>query len=128
MMEHRRSWTLSLDGREHRVDVVYRALFGLISIEVDGKRAARGWRELQTVFGGATLWCDLNGHRLAARVTPPWARQEYSFALRLDGELQPGSDPQPESKALTRQTLVELVGFGVIIGVIVAIAQVLLSR
>ena len=105
-MEHRRSWTVSLDGVDRRIDVVYAALLGWMSIEVDGERRKRGWREWQTVFGGAELSCDIDGHRVDARVTQPYGRQQYAFALSIDGELQPGSDPQPEPRALKRQTLI----------------------
>jgi hypothetical protein len=107
-MQHRRSWTATLNGVDHRIDVVYAALSGWMSIEVDGERRQRGWREWQTVFGGADLSCQLDGHRLNARVTQPWGRQEYAFALRIDGELQPGSDPQPEPGNLKRQTLIAI--------------------
>jgi hypothetical protein len=105
-MEHRRSWTGSVDGVDHRIDVVYRALTGWMEIEVDGVRQARGWREWQTVVGGAELSCDIDGHRIDARVTQPFGKQDYAFALRIDGQLLPGSDPQPEPRALKRQTLV----------------------
>ena len=107
-MEHRRSWTVTLDGVDHRIDVVYKALSGWMSIEVDGQRRQRGWREFQTVFGGAVLSCDLDGHRLEARITQPFQQQLYSFALRIDGEVQPGSDPQPEPGNLKRQTLIAI--------------------
>jgi hypothetical protein len=108
VMQHRRSWTATLNGVDHRIDVVYAALSGWMSIEVDGERRQRGWREWQSVFGGADLSCELDGHRLDARVTQPWGRQEYAFALRIDGELQPGSDPQPEPGNLKRQTLIAI--------------------
>ena len=107
-MEHRRTWTATLDGVDRRIDVVYKALSGWMSIEVDGQRRQRGWREFQTVFGGAVLSCDLDGHRLEARITQPFQQQLYSFALRIDGELQPGSDPQPEPGNLKRQTLIAI--------------------
>jgi len=97
---------VSLDGVDRRIDVVYAALLGWMSIEVDGERRKRGWREWQTVFGGAELSCDIDGHRVDARVTQPYGRQQYAFALSIDGELQPGSDPQPEPRALKRQTLI----------------------
>jgi hypothetical protein len=108
VMQHRRSWTATLNGVDHRIDVVYAALSGWMSIEVDGERRQRGWREWQSVFGGADLSCELDGHRLDARVTQPWGRQEYAFALRIDGELQPASDPQPEPANLKRQTLIAI--------------------
>ena len=107
-MEHRRSWTVTLDGVDRRIDVVYKALSGWMSIEVDGQRRQRGWREFQTVFGGAVLWCDLDDHRLEARITQPFQQQLYSFALKIDGEVQAGSDPQPEPGNLKRQTLIAI--------------------
>jgi hypothetical protein len=107
-MEHRRSWTSTFDGVDHRIEVVYRALSGWMEIEVDGVRQARGWREWQTVVGGANLSCAIGGHRVDARVTQPFAQQTYAFALRIDDQLQPGSDPQPEPRALKRQTLLAL--------------------
>ncbi|MEA2578524.1 MAG: hypothetical protein QOD78_2112 [Chloroflexota bacterium] len=107
-MEHRRSWLATIDGVDHRIDVVYAALSGWMTIEVDGQRRQRGWREFQTVFGGAVLSCDLDGHRLEARITQPFQQQLYSFALRIDGEVQPGSDPQPEPGNLIRQTLIAI--------------------
>ena len=105
MMEKRHTWDAKIDGVDHRIEVVYAALSGWMTIEVDGQRAARGWREFQTVFGGATLSCDVGRHRIDARVTQPWGQQQYAFALAIDGFLQPGSDPQPEPGALKRQTL-----------------------
>ena len=108
VMEHRRSWTATLDGVDHRIDVVYAALSGWMAIEADGQQCRRGWREWQTVFGGADLSCEFNGHRLDARVTQPFGQQAYAFALRIDGELQPGSDPQPEPGNLKRQTLIAI--------------------
>lgn len=105
-MEHRHSWAVTLDGVDRRIDVVYKAMSGWMSIEVDGKRCKRGWREWQTVFGGAVLSCDVAGHRLEARVTQENLQQVYKFALRIDGTLVPGSDPQPEPKNLKRGTLI----------------------
>lgn len=127
MMEHRRSWTVDVDGRPRRIDVVYRALFGWMSIEVDGQRHARAWREIQTVLGGATLSCELDGHRLDARITQPWNRQEYAIALRLDGEVLPGSDSQPESRALRRRTIFEIVGLALTIAAGLFVFQLLRS-
>jgi len=97
---------VTLDGVDRRIDIVYAALLGWMSIEVDGERRKRCWREWQTVFGGADLSCDIDGHRVDARVTQPYGRQHYAFALSIDGELQPGSDPQPEPGQLKRQTLI----------------------
>jgi hypothetical protein len=123
-MEHRRSWTVELPERRMRIEVIYRALFGWVSIEVDGRQQARAWREFQTVFGGATLACDVKGHRIEARVTQPFSRQEYAFALRVDGELQPGSDPQPEPSSLRRQTLIAIAGVAVTALLIAFVLQV----
>ena len=111
VMQHRRSWTVTLDGVEHQIDVVYAGLSGWMSIEVDGQQRKRGWREWQTVIGGAVLSCELDGHRLDARVTQPFGRQQYAFALSIDGFIQPGSDAQPEPAKLKRQTLI---AFGVL--------------
>ena len=86
-----------------------------MTIEVDGQRAARSWREFQTVFGGATLSCALGPHLIEARVTQPWGQQQYAFALAIDGALQPGSDPQPEPRALKGQTLRALAGLAIVI-------------
>ena len=74
---------------------------------------------------GAVLSCDVDGHRLDARVTQPYGQQVYSFALRIDGELQPGSDPQPEPGKLKRQTLIAIGWFALVIGVIVVVTQIL---
>jgi hypothetical protein len=119
-MEHRRTWTMDVDGVKRRIDVVYRALTGWMEIEVDGVRQARGWREWQTVVGGAQLSCVVDGHRVEARVTQPFGRQDYAFALKIDGVLQPGSDPQPEPGALKRQTLQAVGVLALVIFVVVA--------
>jgi hypothetical protein len=124
-MEHRRSWTATLDGVDRRIEVVYKALSGWMSIEVDGHQHKRGWREWQTVFGGALLSCELGGHRIDARVTQPFGQQVYSFALKIDGELQPGSDPQPEPRALKRQTLIAIGWLTIAIALVVTIIQVM---
>lgn len=125
MMEHRRTWTLVLDGTSHEIVVIYAALLGWMSIEVDGTRRARAWREWQTVFGGAVLSCELGTHRVDARVTQPYGRQEYAFALSVDGEIQPGSDPQPGPRALKRQTLRALGWLAVIVAITTFLAQIL---
>lgn len=104
-MEHRRTWVSRLDGVDHRIEVIYRALSGWMELEVDGVRQARGWREWQTVVSGANLSCDIGGHLVEARITQPFAQQTYAIALKIDCQLQPGSDPQPEPSALKRQTL-----------------------
>jgi hypothetical protein len=86
-----------------------------MTIEVDGQPSSRGWREFQTVFGGATLSCFLGRHRVEARITQPWGQQQYAFALAIDGALLPGSDPQPEPHTLTRQTLRALAVLAIVI-------------
>jgi len=115
MMEKRRAWDVTIDGVDHRIEVVYAALSGWMTIEVDGHHCARGWREFQTVFGGATLSCVLGRNRIDAQVTQPWGQQQYAFALAIDGVLHPGSDPQPEPRALKRQTLGALAGLAIVI-------------
>ncbi len=50
VLEHRRSWTATLDGVDHRIDVVYAAFSRWMTIEVDGERCQRGWRERQTLI------------------------------------------------------------------------------
>jgi hypothetical protein len=125
MMEHHRTWVVSLDGVDRHVDVVYAAVFGWMSIEVDGVRKARGWREVQTVIGGATLSCAIDGHRLEARITQPFGRQEYAMALAVDGALEPGSDAQPAPGALKRQTLKALGGIALVVAVTTLVAQLL---
>ena len=120
VMEHRRTWTKNVDGVERRIDVIYRALTGWMEIEVDGVRGARGWREWQTVVGGAQLSCVVDGQRVEARVTQTFGQQDYAFALTIDGVLQAGSDPQPEPRALKRQTLVALGALALVIFVVTA--------
>lgn len=115
--EHRRSWIVVLDGETHRVEVVYAAMLGWMSVFVDGQRRARGWREFQSAFGGATLACTVGGHRLDARVTQPFLIQDYAFSLSVDGQVQPGSDAQP---ARSQQWVIGLIG-------VVAIALVVLA-
>jgi hypothetical protein len=115
MMEKRRTWNATIDGVDHQIEVVYAALSGWMTIEIDGQRSARGWREFQTVFGGATLSCALGRHRVDARVTQPWGQQQYAFALAIDGALLPGSDPQPEPRALKRQTVGALAALAIVI-------------
>jgi hypothetical protein len=88
----RRSWTVDLGGQPRRVDVDYKSLTGFMSIEIDGQRVARAWREWQTVAGGATLKAAFAGRVFEARVTQSFGAQDYRFALRLDGQVLPGSD------------------------------------
>jgi hypothetical protein len=124
-MEHRRSWAVTLDGVDRRIDVVYKALSGWMSIEVDGEQCKRGWREWQTAFGGAVLSCDVAGHRVEARVTQEHLQQVYKFALRIDGTLVPGSDLQPEPRNLRRGTLIAFGWMTLSIAVIVVVTQIL---
>ena len=124
--EHRRTWSVNLDGVDHQVDVIYRGLSGWMSIEVNGEQCKRGWREWQTVFGGATLSCEVAGHRLDARVTQEQLQQVYKFALRVDGELQLGSDPQPEPGNLKRGTLIAFGWMALWIAVFVVVTQILI--
>jgi hypothetical protein len=118
-----RSWTVALDDAPRTVRVEYAALFGWMSIFVDGVRMARAWREWQSVWGGAELSCTVGGHRLEARVTQPYGRQEYSFALRVDGSRQPGSDDLPPPRAVKRNTIVALVVLGFVVTVVTLAAQ-----
>jgi hypothetical protein len=123
-MQHRRTFSVRLDDRTYSIEVIYAALSGWMTIEVDGKRFARGWREWQTAFGGATLGGDLGGHRVEARITQPFDRQEYAFALRVGGELHPDSDPQPEPGDLKGKTLRGTIGMSVGIAIVVAVVQI----
>jgi hypothetical protein len=88
----RRSWDVDLGGKLRRVDVDYKSLTGFMSIEIDGQRAARAWREWQTVAGGATVRATFSGRVLEARVTQSFGAQDHRFALLLDGQVLPGSD------------------------------------
>ena len=45
------------------------------------------------------------GHRIEARVTQPFGSQDYSFALSVDGRLEPGSDDLPAPSTVKRSTL-----------------------
>ncbi len=121
IMQHRRSWTVELDDRRHKIDVVYAAFSGWMSIEIDGRRVARGWREWQTVFGGAVVSCEFKGHRVVARVTQPWLKQEYAFALAIDGLIQPGSDAQPEEGSQRKGMLLTIIG-AFVTAVLIAVA------
>jgi hypothetical protein len=123
MLTFDRSWTVVLDDAPATVRVEYAALFGWMSIFVDGVRVARAWREWQSVWGGAELSCTRGGHRLEARVTQPYGRQEYSFALRVDGILQPGSDDLPPPRAVKRNTVVALGVLALVVAVFTLAAQ-----
>jgi hypothetical protein len=124
MLKFERSWTVVLDDIPHTVGVEYAALLGWMSIFVDGVRVARGWREWQSVWGGAELSSNLGGHRLEARVTQPFGRQEYSFALRVDGVVQPGSDDLPAAPRVKRNTVMALGGIALLVAVVTLLAQV----
>jgi hypothetical protein len=123
MLTFERSWTVAIDGVPHAVRVEYAAMFGWMSIFIDDVRVARRWREWQSVWGGAELSYTLGGHRLDARVTQPYGRQEYSFALRVDGTLQPGSDDLPPPRAVKRNTIVALCVLALVVAVITLMAQ-----
>jgi hypothetical protein len=103
-MDQVRAWTILLDDAEHRVEVVYAGLSGWMTMFVDGRRCARGWREFQTAFGGARLACAIGDHRLDARITQTFGSQDYRFALSVDGVLQPGSDDMPSTRTLYRRS------------------------
>ncbi len=123
VMAFRRAWTVTIDGIEHEVVVEYAALFGWMSIHVDGARVARAWREWQSVWGGADLSCDLAGRRLHARVTQPYGRQQYSFALSVEGVIQPGSDDLSPPRSVKRNTVVALGALGLIVAVMTLLMQ-----
>jgi hypothetical protein len=123
MLEFRRSWLVALDGVEYEVVVEYAAMFGWMSILIDGARAARGWREWQSVWGGAELSTDVAGHRVEARVTQPYGRQEYSFALRVDGIVQPGSDDLLSRSAVKGNTILALGALALLVAAITLVAQ-----
>ena len=123
MLTFERSWTVALEDAPATVRVEYAALFGWMSIFVDGVRVTRAWREWQSVWGGAELSCTVAGHRLEARVTQPYGRQEYSFALRVDGILQPGSDDLPPPRAVKRNTVVALGVLALVVAVFTLAAQ-----
>ena len=122
-MTFRRAWPVTLDGVVHEVVVEYAALFGWMSIFVDGARVARAWREWQSVWGGAELSCDLAGRRLHARVAQPFGRQEYSFALSIDGVIQPGSDDLPPPRAVKRNTVIALGTLALVVAAVTLVAQ-----
>jgi len=124
-MTFRRAWPVTVDGIEHEVAVEYAALFGWMSIFVDGVRVARAWREWQSVWGGAELSCDLAGRRLHARVAQPFGRQEYSFALSVDGVIQPGSDDLPAPRRVKRNTVIGISVMAVIVTAVVVLTQLL---
>ena len=103
----RRGYDVDLADGRHHVVIDYKALTGFMSIEVDGQRVVRGWREFQTIWGAAKLTCSVGGRRIDALVTQPLG-QGYRFALQLDGVALPGSDAQTSSSAVNRSTLAGL--------------------
>jgi hypothetical protein len=125
MMTFRRVWQVTVDGVEHEVAVEYAALSGWMSIFVDGARVARAWREWQSVWGGAELSCDVAGRRLHARVAQPFGRQEYSFALSVNGVIQPGSDDLPPPRRVKRNTVIGISAMALIITAVVVLTQLL---
>jgi hypothetical protein len=102
-------------------------LTGFMTILVDGSRAARAWREWQTVFGGAVVVADLEGHRIEARITQPFGVQDYSFALTVDGQTALGSDDLPPPRAVKRSTLRVIAGIALVVS-LVTTASVLLRH
>ena len=120
----RREWHIDLEGRPRTVMVEYAMLTGFLTISVDGARVARAWREWQTVFGGANLAVDLDGHQVAARITQPYGAQEYKFALSVDGQVQPGSDDLPPPSELKRSNARRFAGIAVVIFVVTFVASV----
>jgi hypothetical protein len=107
---HRRTWTLTIDGREREIVIEYAGLSGWMSMFVDGQRVERRWREWQTVWGGAMVDHHLDGHHLRARITQPFGAQTYAFALSVDGMIQPGSDDLQSRGGVRRSTVIALGG------------------
>jgi hypothetical protein len=108
-LDVRRQWHLALDGGEHDVVVQFSALSGFMSIEVDGKRVARAWREVQMAVGGANLEARVGDHTLAARATQGSGVVDIQFSLSLDGEVLPGSDAQPTPTQIARHAAAGLI-------------------
>jgi hypothetical protein len=103
--------------------VQYAMLSGFMSIEIDGQRVARAWREWQTVVGGANLGAQLDGHTLSARITQRFGTQTYLFSVRLDGEILDGSDPQPAPSQVMRQTWAGIFVLAIAVAVITQIGR-----
>ena len=114
----RRHWDVELDGRPHVVDVEYAMLTGFMTVLVDGTRLARGWREWQTVVGGAVVAGVIDGHRIEARITQQFGGQDYRFALMVDGQVQPGSDDLPAPRAVRQASLKALLGIMALVAVV----------
>jgi hypothetical protein len=75
------------------------------------------------VWGGAELSCELAGRPLHARVAQPFGRQEYSFALSVDGVIQPRSDDLPPPRAVKRYTVMALAALALIVGAVTLMTQ-----
>jgi hypothetical protein len=125
MMTHRRTWAVTLDGIEREIVVEYAALTGWMSVVVDGEQVARRWREWQTVWGGAEVTHDLDGHPLRAWVAQRFGTQTYQFALAVDGMVQPGSDDPPAPRDIRRATVVALAGIAIVVAVL-SVARIVL--
>jgi len=124
----RRSWAVSIDDEARVVSVVYAKLSGFMSIELDGQRIVRAWREWQTVVGGATLEATISGHSLVARVTQAFGTQTYEVALRLDNQTLPGSDEMLESPQVWRRSLRALAVLAITVATITIVATLARSR
>lgn len=111
----RREWRVSVDDETHLIAVEYAMVSGWMSIELDGSRVARGWREWQTVFGGANLGASLGAHQLAARVTQTFGAQDHRFSLSLDGAILPGSDVMPTPRQGGQSTAAGIATIGTIV-------------
>ncbi len=121
----RRTWAVELDGRVRHVTVEYVILSGFMTILVDGTRLARAWREWQTVFGGAVVTGEVDGHRIEARITQPFGAQAYSFGLTVDGRIEPGSDDLPPSRAVKRSTVRSLGALALVVFVVTFVMALL---
>jgi hypothetical protein len=119
----RREWRLILDGQKHDVVILYAVLSGFMSIEVDGTRVARAWREWQTVVGGANLGTAIGTHALSARVTQAFGTQTYRVSLSLDGENLPGSEAQPTPRQVGRRTVGGIAGLATVVAVITLVGR-----
>jgi len=120
----RRNWKLAIGGQEHLVTVQYAILSGFMSIEIDGQRVARAWREWQTIVGGANLDAQLDGHTVSARITQRFGTQTYLFSVRFDGEILDGSDPQPAPRQVMRQTWAGIFVLAITVAVITQVGRV----
>ncbi len=107
-----------MDDELHLVAVEYAMISGWMSIAIDGRRAARGWREWQTVFGGASLGASLGAHQLAARVTQTFGAQDHRFSLSLDGAILAGSDDMASPRQVGQNTAAGIATIGTIVAAI----------